>query len=51
MKKTLQHHCNGVHVYVLCMELGFSVSRSHRIACWFEKHIHPLIYRGGAWRS
>jgi hypothetical protein len=47
MRKRLHHHLNSMHVYVWLIELGFSIDRSHRIATWWERRVHPIIYRGG----
>ncbi len=41
----LQHHLNALHVMARLVHLGLPRPRARALARWWERVIHPVVYR------
>lgn len=44
MRQRLQHRLNALHVRCFLLKRGFSPSTSSRLARWWQRLVHPLLY-------
>jgi len=42
--KRIQHYMNSLHIFCYLVALGFSKPLAKKLACTYERFIHPLIY-------